>query len=57
MPRNQRDTPADSFTVTNWTDGSTLNCDANDDLLTADSLGTLIKALQESGLIAGTTSA
>jgi len=41
------------FTVTNWTSGLSLNCNANDDQLTADTLGTLIKILIEKGIIGG----
>ena len=57
MVRNQRDDTKDTFTVTNWNDAPSLNCDANDDLLTADTLGTLIKILIENGVIQGSVSA
>ena len=43
-----------SFTVTNHTAGLSLNCNANDDLLTADTLGSLIAELIAKGLITGT---
>jgi hypothetical protein len=57
MVRNQRDNPQTSFTVTNHTAGLNLNCDANDDLLTADTLGSLIAVLIEQGVIQGSVSA
>ena len=51
-------TAADTtFTVTNHTAGLSLNCNANNDLLTADTLGSLIQALITKGIIAGTVSA
>jgi len=53
MVRNQRDDGQTEFTVTNHTEGLSLNCNANDDLLTADTLGSLIKALIEAGVIHG----
>lgn len=43
-----------SFTVTNHTAGLSLNCNANDDLLTADTLGSLIEELIAKGIIGGT---
>ena len=54
MVRNQRDDGQTAFTVTNHTAGLSLNCNANDDLVTADTLGSLIKALIEAGVISGT---
>lgn len=45
------------FTVTNWTSDVALDCNGNDDLATADVLGTLIKQLIEKGIITGTVSA
>ena len=42
------------FAVTNITEALSLNCDANDDLLTADTLGTLIRELIRAGVINGT---
>ena len=56
MTRNQRDDGKVVFTVTNHTAGLSLNCNANDDLLTADTLGSLIAALIEAGVIHGTVS-
>lgn len=53
MGRNQRDNAQTSFTVTNHTAGLSLNCNANNDLLTADTLGSLIKVLIEAGIIKG----
>ena len=43
-----------AFTVTNHTAGLSLDCNANNDLLTADTLGSLIKVLIERGVISGT---
>ena len=54
MSHNARDNPSDTFTVTNHTAGLSLNCDANDDLLTADTLGSLIKTLIDLGVLNGT---
>lgn len=45
-----------SYAVTNITASRTLNCNANDDLATADVLGTLIKDLIERGVISGSVS-
>lgn len=56
MVREQRDEGQVTFTVTNHTAGLSLNCDANNDLLTADTLGSLIAALIEAGVIKGTVS-
>ena len=54
MARNQRDeTGKHQYTVTNITTDRALNCNANDDLATADVLGTLIKDLIEAGIISG----
>ena len=57
MVRNQRDNGQTAFTVTNWTNDVTLDCNANSDLATADVLGTLINSLIEAGVINGTVSA
>ena len=42
------------FAVTNITEAFSLNCNDNDDLLTADTLGTLIRELIRAGVINGT---
>ena len=42
------------FTVTNHTAGLSLDCNANNDLLTADTLGSLIQQLIQKGIITGT---
>jgi hypothetical protein len=55
--RNQKDNNdvlAPAFTVSNWTEALTMDCNANADLATADTLGTLIKHLIELGIINGT---
>lgn len=59
MGKDTRDVNGElgEFTVTNWTAGLSLNCNANNDLLTADTLGTLIKILIEKGVISGTVTA
>ncbi len=58
MGKNVRDTNGEhgEFTVTNLSAALSLNCDANSDLATADTLGTLIKILIEKGVISGTVS-
>jgi len=56
MVRNQRDNSQATFAVTNHTAGLSLDCNANDDLLTADTLGSLIAELIESGVIQGSVS-
>jgi hypothetical protein len=42
------------FAVTNITQDYALDCNANDDLATADVLGTLIRELIRKGIINGT---
>lgn len=54
MAWNARDNPSQTFTVTNWSEALSLNCNANDDLLTADTLGTLINELIKLGILNGT---
>lgn len=44
------------YAVTNITTDRALNCNANDDLATADVLGTLISDLIERGVISGSVS-
>ena len=51
MVRNQRDEGQGEYTVTNNTTDRTLDSNANDDLQTADVLGTLIADLKEAGII------
>jgi hypothetical protein len=46
-----------AFTVTNWTEDFAMDCDGAADAEICDVLGTLIKELIASGLIAGTVSA
>jgi hypothetical protein len=58
-PRDSRGADANHgefgvFTVTNFTSGLSLDCNANNDLLTADTLATLIKILIQKGIIGGT---
>ena len=50
MP-NVRDIASQVFVVTSFTEALSLNCNANDDLLTADTLATLIQELQRKGII------
>lgn len=56
MGKNVRDTNGEhgEFVVTNFTAALSLNCNANSDLATADTLATLIKILIEKGVISGT---
>ncbi len=42
------------FVVTNISEAFSLNCNADDDKLTADTLGTLIQTLIRKGVINGT---
>jgi len=56
MVRNQRDNSQKTFTITNWTDDSALDCNAAAVAETNDVLGTLIKELIEQGVIQGTVS-
>jgi hypothetical protein len=44
--------PTTAWTVTDWTDDHTLDCDTDDANL-GDNLGTLIKELIERGVITG----
>ena len=46
-----------AFTVTNWTGDYALDCDADADAAIADTLGTLINALIEAGVITGSVAA
>ena len=60
MVRNERDNTgvlAPAITVTNFTEDLTLDCDSmtNDEL--GDVLGTVIRALQQQGILNGTVSA
>lgn len=50
------ETRVHEYTVTNNTSDRALNCNANDDLATADVLGTLIGDLIEAGIISGSVS-
>ena len=56
MVRNQRDESVKDFTVTNWNEDVALDCDAAADAEICDVLGTVIKALQDHGILGGTTS-
>ena len=57
MPRNQRDEGQATFTVTNFTQDFTLNCNEEANaLLVADVLATLIRELIRNGTISGTIS-
>lgn len=60
MSRNLRennDVLAPAFTVTNWTNDVALDCNAAADAEICDVLGTLIKQLQEQGIINGSVAA
>ena len=51
MTDNEKALPQTKFTVTNFNEAYSLNCNANNDLLTADTLATLIRDLSEKGVI------
>lgn len=55
--RTSASVSAEEFVVTNWTEDLTLDCDTAADAAIADVLGTLINALQDAGIIAGSTAA
>lgn len=60
MGHDVRDNPTQAFTVTNWTEDLTFDCDVSVSgsvAVIADTLGTLINELQKTGVIKGTTSA
>ena len=63
MTRDYRDVRGvqEVFVVTNWNSDVTLDCDAiqlsGAAVVSADVLGTLIKVLQEQGILNGTVSA
>jgi len=52
--RKDSTTVTTKFAVTNITEDYALDCNGNDDLLTADVLGTLIRELILAGVIDGT---
>ena len=54
MSRNQRDEPSVVLTQTDWTVDLSVDCDTDDANL-GDYLGTLVKNLQEQGIVGGTT--
>lgn len=54
MVRNQRDEGQTEWTVTNWVETFSLNCNGGAIATTDDVLGTLIKALIENGTLDGT---
>lgn len=56
MVRNQRDEGKGSYTVTNHSVDRALDCNGDDDLATADVLGSLIADLIEAGIIKGSVS-
>ena len=52
-----QDLEGTSFTVTNWTNDVALDCNTGADAEICDVLGTLIKTLQEQGILKGSVSA
>ena len=52
MARSDRDIISQNFTITNFNEALSLDCNANNDLLTADTLATLIQELKRQGIIA-----
>ena len=58
MVRSQRDNAQTEFTVTNHTEGLSLDCNSiSSSLALADFIGTLVKELQAQGILRGTTTA
>ena len=57
MASKVEDKDGTSFTVTNWTNAVALNCNGGAIATTDDVLGTLIKTLQEQGILKGTIAA
>ena len=57
MGQNVIDSPTSAFVVTNWTEDLTLDATETTAANIAASLGTLIKELQDQGIVAGTTAA
>ena len=59
MGHDVRDNPTQAFSVTNWTEDLALDCDAiqlsGSVCVCADVLGTLIRELQRTGVLRGTT--
>ena len=54
LQRVDNTTVTTKFAVTNITEDYALDCNGNDDLLTADVLGTLIRELIKKGILDGT---
>lgn len=54
MGRNQRDEPTVLLVQTDWSEDLTVDCDTDDANL-GDYLGTLIKHLQDTGVVGGST--
>ena len=54
LQRVDSTTVTTKFAVTNITEDYALDCNGNDDLLTADVLGTLIRELIKKGILDGT---
>ena len=56
MARDEKDLIQDAYTVTNHTDDRALDCDSDADAAIADTLGSVIRDLQEQGILKGTVS-
>ena len=57
MASKVEDKDGTSFTVTNWTNAVSLDCNGGAIATTDDVLGTLIKTLQEQGILKGSVAA
>ena len=53
MAYDRRDNPSATFAIVNCSGSIAMNCNANDDLLTADTLGTVIDELIKLGILNG----
>jgi len=56
MPRSQRDIVPAEYTITNHTDDRSMDCNNAADAELADVLGSVIRDLQEQGILKGTVS-
>jgi len=53
MATNVQDLEGDTFTITNWNEDLALDCDSTSDGELADVIGSVIKNLQEQGILKG----
>lgn len=57
MAERVQDLEGDSFTITNFTEDLALDCDSTSDGELADVLGTVIRNLQQQGILKGSVAA